>query len=302
MNCGHKPDNCTAPQRNFDMVIMMANTPELTPESQDFPPVTSTSLLEPTSNVTEEALPMTDLAIDPTVAMTTLSTSIGIFKQFIQDYDQEAPHTLGCSQSPATPTQSKFNLDEQNYKLVLALEHMQYIQERMITMDPTYLCRHISMVQQMKKFHSMTCTTTLPAVHLARMMQMTYVTPLMSQLFDLWQACLTTSLSTRPTNILSYQIHQQFPTHTILQLFIESSLTVSVPRELVEVPCENFIVQPSWLFCCSYQLILKHMFSFMKFLFCYLFLLSRALYRSLLFQIRNDELVVHILEKVIMEV
>ena len=83
---------------------------------------------------------MTDPAIDLTVAVTTLSMSIGIFEQFIQDYDQQAPHTLGCSQSPATPTQSNFNLDEQNYKLVLALEHMQYIQEQMINMDPTYLC------------------------------------------------------------------------------------------------------------------------------------------------------------------
>src|SRR6266508_1875249 len=103
------------------------------------------------------------------------------------------------------------------------------------------------MVQQMKKFHSMTHTAILPAVHLARMTQTTYATPLTSQLFDLWQACLMTSLSTRPSNILSYQIHQQYPTHTILQLFIESSLTISVPKELVEVPHENFIVQPSWL-------------------------------------------------------
>src|SRR6266498_4853267 len=149
----------------------------------------------------------------------------------------------------------------------------------------------------MKKFYSMTRNAMLPAIHLARMIQMTYATPLMSQLFNLWQACLMMSLSMRPTNILSYQIHQQFSTHTILQLFVESSLTDSVPRELVEVPHENFIVQPSWLFRHSYQLTLKHMFSFMKFLFCYLFLLSRALYRSLLFQIRNDELVVHVLKK-----
>src|SRR6266508_5796854 len=91
------------------------------------------------------------------------------------------------------------------------------------------------MVQQMKKFHSMTHTAMLPAVHLARMTQMTYATPLTSQLFDLWQACLTTSLSTRPTNILSYQIHQQYSTHTILQLFVESSLAVSVPKKLVKV-------------------------------------------------------------------
>ena len=111
------------------MVIMMANTPELTPEPQDFPPVASTSLLKSTSNVSEGAPPTTDPAINLTVAATTLSMSIGIFEQFIQDYDQQAPHTLGRSQSPPTPTQSKFNLDKQNYKLVLALEHMQYIQE-----------------------------------------------------------------------------------------------------------------------------------------------------------------------------
>ena len=72
------------------MVIMMANTPELTPEPQDFPPVASTSLLELTSNVSEGAPPTTDPAIDLTVTMTTLSTSIGIFEQFIQDYDQQA--------------------------------------------------------------------------------------------------------------------------------------------------------------------------------------------------------------------
>jgi len=62
------------------MVIMMANTPELTPEPQDFPPVASTSLLEPTSY---GASLTTDPAINLTVTMTTLSTSIGIFKQFI---------------------------------------------------------------------------------------------------------------------------------------------------------------------------------------------------------------------------
>ena len=77
------------------MVIIMANTAELTPEPQDFPPVTLTSHLELTSNITEGAHPMTDPAIDLTVAVTTLSMSIGIFEQFIQDYDQQAPHTLG---------------------------------------------------------------------------------------------------------------------------------------------------------------------------------------------------------------
>ena len=129
---------------------------------------------------------------------------------------------------------------------------------------------------------------------------MTHTTPLMSQLFNLWQACLTTSLSTRPTNILSYQIHQQFSTHTILQLFVESSLTISIPRELVEVPQENFIVQPSWLFRHRYQLMLKHMFLYMNYLFCFIFSLSRALYVSFKVQIFRDELVVRILEKGIM--
>jgi len=108
---------------------MMANTPELMPEPQDFPLVASTSLVKLTSNVSEGAPPMINPAIDSTVAMTTLSMSIRIFEQFIQDYDQQALHTLGHSPSPATPTQSEFNLNEKNYKLVLALEHMQYIQE-----------------------------------------------------------------------------------------------------------------------------------------------------------------------------
>src|SRR6266498_1711960 len=52
-NCGQRHENCTAPRRNFNMVVMMANTPKLMPEPQDFLPVTSTSLLEPTSNVLE---------------------------------------------------------------------------------------------------------------------------------------------------------------------------------------------------------------------------------------------------------
>ena len=77
------------------MVVMMANTPELMPEPQDFPLVASTSLVKLTSNVSEGAPPTINLAIDSMVAATTLSTSIGIFEQFIQDYDQQAPHTLG---------------------------------------------------------------------------------------------------------------------------------------------------------------------------------------------------------------
>ncbi|SRR6266545_578402 len=121
------------------MVIKMANTPELMPEPHDFPLVTSTSLLKLTSNIAEGAPLTTDPVIDPTVAATTISMSIGIFKQFVQDYDQQVPHTLRRSQSPPTLTQSELDPDKQNYELVLALEHMQYIQERMITTDLMYL-------------------------------------------------------------------------------------------------------------------------------------------------------------------
>src|SRR6266498_1779611 len=35
-NCGHRCKNCTALQRNFNMFVLMANTPELMPEPQDF--------------------------------------------------------------------------------------------------------------------------------------------------------------------------------------------------------------------------------------------------------------------------
>ncbi len=129
---------------------------------------------------------------------------------------------------------------------------------------------------------------------------MTSAIPLITQLFDLWQECLTTNLSDRPTNILSYEIHQQYSTHTIFQLYVESSLTVNMPRELVEVPHENFIVQPTWLFCRQYQLTLKHMFLYMQYLFCFISSLSRALYASFKSQIFRDELVVRILEKRIM--
>src|SRR6266545_6198019 len=177
------------------MVVMMANTPKLMPEPQDFPPVASTSLLEPTSNESEGAPPTADLAIDLTVAMTTIYRSIGIFEQFVLDYNRQAPHTLGRSPSPATPTQSEFDLDEKNYKLVLALEHMQYIQEQMLSTDPAYLCRHILMIQQMKRFHSTTCIDMLLAIHLARMMRTSSVIPLITQLFDLWETCLTMNLT-----------------------------------------------------------------------------------------------------------
>ncbi len=150
-NCGHRRENCTALRRNFDMVIMMVNTPELTLEPQDFPPVASTSLLKPTSNVLEGAPPTTD----STVAKMTISMNLGIFEQFVRDYDQRALHTLDQSPSPVTLTQSEFNHDKKNYKLVQALEQMQYVQERMLSTDHIYLCRHILMIQQMKRFHSM---------------------------------------------------------------------------------------------------------------------------------------------------
>ena len=97
------------------MVIVMANTPELTPEPQDFPPVASTSLLKLTSNESEGAPPTADLVTNSTVAETIIYRSIGIFEQFIQDYDQQAPHMLGRSPSPATLTQSEFDLNKKNY-------------------------------------------------------------------------------------------------------------------------------------------------------------------------------------------
>src|SRR6266545_3618147 len=308
------------------MVVMMANTPELTPEP-DFLPVTSTSLLEPTSNVSEGAPPTVVPVIN---AEEVIYTNIGIFEQFIQEYDQQAPPVMPIpvnleiqaviSRSPriieqfvrdhgqistsfsrrATPTQSELDLDEKNYKLVLALEHMQYVQERMLTTDPIYLMRYIFMIQQLKKFHSTTRIDMLPAVHLARTTRMSSAIPLMLQLFDLWETCLTMNLIDRPTNILSYQIHQHSSTHTTFQLFVESLLTINVPWDLVDVPHENFIVQPSWLFRCQYQLMLKRMFCYMNYLFCLIFSTLRVSYASLKVQILHDKLVVCILEKGIM--
>ncbi len=146
----------------------------------------------------------------------------------------------------------------------------------------------------------MTHINMLSAVHLARMTWTTSAIPLITQLFDLWETCLTTNLMDRPSNILSYQIHQQYSTHTIFQLFVESSLTINVPRELVEVPQENFIVQPSWLFRRRYQLMLKHMFLYINYLFRFIFSLSRAFYASFKVQIFHDKLVVRILKKGIM--
>ncbi|HEX9429955.1 MAG TPA: hypothetical protein VF944_06210, partial [Candidatus Bathyarchaeia archaeon] len=197
----------------------------------------------------------------------TISRSPRIVKQWVRDHGQ-IPTSLSRR---ATPTQSELDLDEKNYKLVLALEHMQYVQERMLTMDPIYLMRYISMIQQLKKFHSMTRIDMLPAVHLARTTWTSSAIPLMLQLFDLWYTCLTTNLIDRPTNILSYQIHQHSSIHTTFQLFVESSLTVNVPWDLADVPHENFIVQPSWLFRRQYQLMLKHMFLYVNYLFRLIF-------------------------------
>ena len=146
----------------------------------------------------------------------------------------------------------------------------------------------------------MTRINTLPAIHLARMTRTSSAIPLTTQLFNLWETYLTMNLMDRPSNILSCQIHQQYSTHSIFQLFIESLLSINVPRELLEVPQENFIVQPSWLFRRRYQLTLKRMFLYMQYLFHFVFSLSRALYASFKVQIFRDELVVRILEKGIM--
>ncbi len=225
-----------------------------------------------------------------------ISRSPRIVEQFVHNYGQ-----ISTSLSRrATPTQSELDLDEKNYKLVLALEHMQYVQERMLTTDPIYLMRYISMIRQLRKFHSTTRIDMLPAVHLARTTRTSSAIPLTLQLFDLWETCLMMNLIDRPTNILSYQIHQHSSTHTTFQLFVESSLTVNVPWDLANVPHENFIVQPSWLFHHYYQLMLKRMFLYMNYLFCLVFSILRVSYASLKAQILHDELVVRILEKRIM--
>src|SRR6266540_7439274 len=170
----------------------------------------------------------------------------------------------------------------------------------MLTTDPIYLMRYISMIQQLKRFHSMTRIDMLQAVHLARTTRTSSVIPLMLQLFDLWETCLTMNLIDRPTNILSYQIHQHSLTYTTFQLFVESSLTINVPWDLVDVPHKNFIVQPLWLFRRQYQLMLKHMFCYMNYLFRFVFSILRVSYASIKVQILHDELVVRVLEKRIM--
>src|SRR6266498_5848413 len=137
------------------------------------------------------------------------------------------------------------------------------------------------MIQQLKKFHSTTRIDMLPAVYLARTTRTSSVIPLTLQLFDLWETCLTMNLIDRPTNILSYQIHQHSSTHTTFQLFVESSLAVNVPWDLADVPHENFIVQPSWLFCRKYQLMLKRMFCYMNYLFRIIFSILRVFYVSM---------------------
>src|SRR6266511_6045673 len=167
---------------------MMVDTPELMPEPQNFPPVASTSLLEPT-NAAEGAHLTTNLVIDPMVTMTTLFTNIEIFEQFVQEYDQQALRNQEYDQC-LTPTQSELGINENYCKMMEAVDCMRYIQDRMIMTDTTHLHRHISMVQQMKMFHSIAHSAMPPAVHLARITQTTYMTPLMSQLFNSWQACL----------------------------------------------------------------------------------------------------------------
>src|SRR6266498_2878346 len=156
------------------------------------------------------------------------------------------------------------------------------------------------MIQQLKKFHSTTRINMLLAVHLTRTTRTSSAIPLTLQLFNLWETCLTTNLIDRPTNILSYQIHQHSSTHTTFQLYVESSLTVNVPWDLVDVPHENFIVQPSWLFRRQYQLMLKRMFLYMNYLFRLLFSILHVIYASFKVQILHDELVVRILKKGIM--
>ena len=79
------------------MVVMMANTPELTPEPQDFPPVASTSLLEPTNNVSEGAPPTAVPAID---TEEIIYTNIRIFEQFVREYDQQVPPAMPLSVNP----------------------------------------------------------------------------------------------------------------------------------------------------------------------------------------------------------
>ncbi len=101
---------------------MIATTPELMPEPQDFPPVASTSLLEPT-NTAEGALLITNLVIDPTVTVTTISMNIRIFEQFIQEYDQQALCNQEYDQR-LTPTQSKLDLDENYCKMMEAVDRM----------------------------------------------------------------------------------------------------------------------------------------------------------------------------------
>src|SRR6266545_2856754 len=155
---------------------MIVDTPELMPEPQDFPPVTSTSLLELT-NTAEGAPLMTNLVIDLMVTMTILSMNIGIFEQFIQEYDQQVLRNQEYDQHP-TPTQSKLDINENYCKMMEAVNRMQYIQNRMIMTDVMHLRQHISMVQQMKMFHSIAHSAMPPAIHLTRTTQTTYVTPL----------------------------------------------------------------------------------------------------------------------------
>src|SRR6266511_3340738 len=128
------------------------------------------------------------------------------------------------------------------------------------------------MLQQMKMFHAINLMITPLAVCRARLTRTNYATPLTSQLFDLWNTCLTLNSSLRPTNILSLGIPQSFTTHTTLQLFVESSITIAVPlglEDMVPHPQEPLLCL-SLLFRSPIQLMLTRMFFFMNFCFSFI--------------------------------
>ena len=134
---------------------MIATTPELMPEPQDFPPVASTSLLELT-NTAEGALLITNLVIDPTVTVTTISMNIRIFEQFIQEYDQQALHNQEYDQR-LTLTQSELDLNKNYCKVMEAVECIQYIQDRMVMTNVTHLhqqlCLFLFVVLRLRASH-----------------------------------------------------------------------------------------------------------------------------------------------------
>jgi len=154
----------------------------------------------------------------------------------------------------------------------------------------------------MKMFHTINLMIMPLAVCRARLTRTNYATPLTSQLFDLWNTCLTLNSSLRPTNILSLGIPQSFTTHTTLQLFVESSITIAVPlglEDMVPHPQEPLLCL-SLLFRSPIQLMLTRMFFFMNFCFSFIFSVSRALYGTIIYQLLNDELVVRLLKTRIM--